>query len=73
VARGTTSAIANIKRADGRTASRCREIGHRSDAPDALASEIELERFVARTTAASGVPVLIDDLAVIEQIARVLS
>jgi hypothetical protein len=34
--------------------------------------EIELERFVVRTTTASGVPVVVEDLSAIEQIARVL-
>jgi hypothetical protein len=33
----------------------------------------ELEQFVARTTTRSGVPVLVEDLGVIEQIARVLA
>jgi hypothetical protein len=36
-------------------------------------SEDDLIRFVERTTRASDVPVLVDDVAVVEQIARVLS
>jgi hypothetical protein len=37
------------------------------------ATDDELLRFVARTTAASDVPLLVEDLSVLEQIARVLS
>ena len=32
-----------------------------------------IDRFIARTTAASGVPLMVEDLAIIEQIALVMS